>query len=66
MLADINEDALRTATVELTSAGHQAIGVTCDVADEAQAASMVVHPVATHGRLDMRSTTPASSASRET
>ena len=53
VLADINEDALRTATDELTSAGHQAIGVTCDVADEAQAASMVDHTVATYGRLDM-------------
>jgi NAD(P)-dependent dehydrogenase (short-subunit alcohol dehydrogenase family) len=53
VLADINEDALRTATVELTSAGHQAIGVTCDVADEAQAASVVDHTVATYGRLDM-------------
>ena len=53
VLADINEDALRTATDELTSAGHQAIGVTCDVADEAHAASMVDHTVATYGRLDM-------------
>ena len=53
VLADINEDALRTATDELTSAGHQAIGVTCDVADEAQAAAMVEHTVATYGRLDM-------------
>jgi NAD(P)-dependent dehydrogenase (short-subunit alcohol dehydrogenase family) len=53
VLADINEDALRTATVELTSAAHQAIGVTCDVADEAQAASVVDHTVATYGRLDM-------------
>jgi NAD(P)-dependent dehydrogenase (short-subunit alcohol dehydrogenase family) len=53
VLADINEDALRTATDELTSAGHQAIGVRCDVADEAQAAAMVEHTVATYGRLDM-------------
>jgi NAD(P)-dependent dehydrogenase (short-subunit alcohol dehydrogenase family) len=53
VLADINEDALRSATDELTSAGHQAIGVTCDVADEAQVAAMVEHTVATYGRLDM-------------
>jgi NAD(P)-dependent dehydrogenase (short-subunit alcohol dehydrogenase family) len=66
VLADINEDALRTATDELTSAGHQAIGVTCDVADEAQAAAMVEHTVATYGRLDMAFTTPASLASRAT
>ena len=53
VLADINEDALRTATDEITSAGHQAIGVRCDVADEAQAAAMVERTVATYGRLDM-------------
>jgi hypothetical protein len=28
---DINKDALRTATDELTSAGYEAIGVPCDV-----------------------------------
>ena len=53
VLADINTDALRTATEELTAAGHRAIGVTCDVADEAQAAGMIEHTVATFGRLDM-------------
>jgi NAD(P)-dependent dehydrogenase (short-subunit alcohol dehydrogenase family) len=53
VLADINEDALRAATAELTSAGHQAIGVTCDVADEAQVAAMVERTVAVYGRLDM-------------
>jgi len=53
VLADINEGGLRAATDELTSAGHQAIGVTCDVSDEAQAAAMVERAVATFGRLDM-------------
>jgi NAD(P)-dependent dehydrogenase (short-subunit alcohol dehydrogenase family) len=53
VLVDINAKALRTATAELTSAGYQAIGVTCDVADEAQAAAMVERAVATFGRLDM-------------
>jgi NAD(P)-dependent dehydrogenase (short-subunit alcohol dehydrogenase family) len=53
VLADINEGALRAATDELTAAGHQAIGVTCDVADEAQVATMVERAVATFGRLDM-------------
>jgi NAD(P)-dependent dehydrogenase (short-subunit alcohol dehydrogenase family) len=53
VLADINEEALRAATDELTSAGHQAIGVICDVADEAQAAAMVERSVATFGRLDL-------------
>jgi NAD(P)-dependent dehydrogenase (short-subunit alcohol dehydrogenase family) len=53
VLVDINTDALDATTAELTSAGHQAIGVTCDVADEAQAAAMVERTVATYGRLDM-------------
>ena len=53
VLADINTDALDAATDALTAAGHQAIGVTCDVADEAQAAAMVERTVATYGRLDM-------------
>ena len=53
VLADINEQALRAATEELTAAGHQAIGVTCDVPDEAQVAQMVEQTVATYGRLDM-------------
>jgi NAD(P)-dependent dehydrogenase (short-subunit alcohol dehydrogenase family) len=53
LLADINDKALRTATDELTSAGHQAIGVTCDVSDEAQVAAMVKRAGASFGRLDM-------------
>lgn len=53
VLADINEGALRVATDALTSAGHQAIGVTCDVSDEAQVAAMVERAVAAFGRLDM-------------
>jgi NAD(P)-dependent dehydrogenase (short-subunit alcohol dehydrogenase family) len=42
VLADNNEDTLRAATYELTSAGHKATG--CDVADEAQVAAMVERP----------------------
>jgi NAD(P)-dependent dehydrogenase (short-subunit alcohol dehydrogenase family) len=52
-LSDVNETALRAATDSLTSAGHQAIGVLCDVADEAQAAAMVERTVNAFGRLDM-------------
>jgi NAD(P)-dependent dehydrogenase (short-subunit alcohol dehydrogenase family) len=37
----------------LTATGHRAIGVTCDVADEAQAAAAVECAVQTFGRLDM-------------
>ena len=52
-LADINENALRTATDDLTAAGHQAIGVTCDVSDEDQVAAMVERTVGQFGRLDV-------------
>jgi NAD(P)-dependent dehydrogenase (short-subunit alcohol dehydrogenase family) len=53
VLADINEDAVRAATDELTAAGHQALGVTCDVSDEAQVAALVERTVDAFGRLDM-------------
>src|SRR3954462_1594960 len=53
VLADINDDALRFVTEELTGSGHQALGVTCDVSDEAHVAAMVDDTVAAFGRLDM-------------
>lgn len=53
VLADVNEAALRTAADDLTAAGHQALGVTCDVSDEDQVAALVERAVATFGRLDM-------------
>jgi len=40
-------------TDELTASGHRALDVSCDVADEDQAAAMVERAVATFGRLDM-------------
>jgi len=52
-LADINEDALRAATDDLTAAGHRVLAVVCDVADEHQVATLVEGPVARFGRLDM-------------
>jgi hypothetical protein len=42
----INTDALESATAELTAAGHRAIGVTCDVADEAFAAASPIPELA--------------------
>jgi NAD(P)-dependent dehydrogenase (short-subunit alcohol dehydrogenase family) len=53
VLADVNEDALRAASEDLTGAGHQALGVLCDVSSEDQVAAMVDRTVATYGRLDM-------------
>ncbi|KPI22010.1 3-oxoacyl-(acyl-carrier-protein) reductase [Actinobacteria bacterium OK006] len=53
VLADVDKDAVEAAAGELTSAGHQAIGVACDVTDESQAAAMADRAVTTFGRLDM-------------
>jgi NAD(P)-dependent dehydrogenase (short-subunit alcohol dehydrogenase family) len=53
VLSDVNEQALRAASDELTAAGHRALGVTCDVADETQVAALVDRTVAEFGRLDM-------------
>jgi NAD(P)-dependent dehydrogenase (short-subunit alcohol dehydrogenase family) len=52
VLADSNEQTLRTATAELTGAGHRALGVVCDVSDEEQVAALVDRAVADFGRLD--------------
>jgi NAD(P)-dependent dehydrogenase (short-subunit alcohol dehydrogenase family) len=51
-LADISGDAVRAAGEELVSAGHRAVGIQCDVTDEAQVAAMVDRTVSTFGRLD--------------
>ncbi|QND44519.1 glucose 1-dehydrogenase (plasmid) [Rhizobium lusitanum] len=51
-LADINEDAARAAAAELVAAGHEAIGIRCDVANMEEVEAMVNETVATFGRLD--------------
>jgi NAD(P)-dependent dehydrogenase (short-subunit alcohol dehydrogenase family) len=53
VLADINEASLDKAVTGFNEAGQQAIGITCDVADESQVAAMIERTVATFGRLDM-------------
>jgi len=53
VLADVDEDALRTATDDLATDGHQVLGVPCDVADEEDVASLVDRTVDRFGRLDM-------------
>jgi NAD(P)-dependent dehydrogenase (short-subunit alcohol dehydrogenase family) len=52
-LVDIDSDALLSATDSLTSAGHAAIGVTCDVSDEEQVASMMAGVLDRFGRVDL-------------
>ena len=53
VLVDINKDALRMATEQLTSFGFRAISIICDVTDEAQVATMIAQTVKTFGGLDM-------------
>ena len=53
VLADVNESLLDQATNTLMEAGHTAIAVLCDVADETQVASMIKRAISTFGRLDM-------------
>jgi NAD(P)-dependent dehydrogenase (short-subunit alcohol dehydrogenase family) len=53
VLADRNETALQYAAAQLTDAGHQALAVPCDVADEAHVAALIDRTVGTFGRLDM-------------
>ena len=52
VLADINNDAAVLAAESLVAAGHKAMAVHCDVADEAEVAAMVDQTVAAFGRLD--------------
>ncbi|MFP3554894.1 SDR family oxidoreductase [Paraburkholderia sp. SIMBA_049] len=51
-LVDVNADAVNAAAEELASAGHNVIGIRCDVADINQVEAMVRQTVATFGRLD--------------
>lgn len=52
VLADINENSVRSVAEDLVSAGHQAIAVRCDVANEAEVAAMIEQTVSTFGCLD--------------
>jgi NAD(P)-dependent dehydrogenase (short-subunit alcohol dehydrogenase family) len=52
VLADWNENAVRSAAEGLTAQGHKALAIHCDVADDAQVEAMVKETVATFGRLD--------------
>jgi len=52
-LADVNTTPVQAAADELTAAGHQALGLTCDVAAEDQVATIVAQTVAAFGTLDV-------------
>lgn len=53
VLADINEDIVRSIAEELTATGHKALAIRCNVADEADVEAMVAQTVSTFGRLDV-------------
>jgi NAD(P)-dependent dehydrogenase (short-subunit alcohol dehydrogenase family) len=53
VLADLDADRTRAAADELTSAGHHALGVKCDVSNEADVAALVAATVDRFGSLDM-------------
>jgi NAD(P)-dependent dehydrogenase (short-subunit alcohol dehydrogenase family) len=52
VLADRHEEAVHAAARELTADGRKVIAVRCDVADDAEVASMIEQTISTFGRLD--------------
>ncbi|MFN0105397.1 MAG: glucose 1-dehydrogenase [Bryobacteraceae bacterium] len=52
IVADCDEEMIGKAAEALRSAGHNAIGVTCDVTDTVQVKAMIERGVSTYGRLD--------------
>src|SRR5205809_2232723 len=52
VLADVIEPAAHKASEQLVTAGHKAVALRCDVADEAQVKAMVEQTVSEFGRLD--------------
>lgn len=51
-IADLNEAAAKAAADRLTKAGHRALGLGCDVADEGSVAAAIDTAVAAFGHLD--------------
>lgn len=52
VLADVNEAAARSGAETLLAAGHKAIAVRCNVADEAEVKAMIDQTMSTFRRLD--------------
>src|SRR6188472_1643148 len=53
VLADLDGELATKEAERIVAGGGTAIGIACDVADEAQVAAMVDRAVAEYGRLDM-------------
>ena len=56
MLADYHEETVRAAAEELVAAGHKALAVRYDVADERQVAAMVEQTISQFGQRMRHST----------
>jgi NAD(P)-dependent dehydrogenase (short-subunit alcohol dehydrogenase family) len=52
VLADWNEEAVRSAAANLAAQGHKTLAIRCDVSDDDQVEAMVEQTVAALGRLD--------------
>jgi NAD(P)-dependent dehydrogenase (short-subunit alcohol dehydrogenase family) len=52
VLTDAKEEAVNSAAENLVASGHKAIGIRCDVSDDAQVAGMIERTIAEFGRLD--------------
>src|SRR5688572_20789906 len=52
VLADFKEESVKAEAKKLAAAGHKALGLRCDVSDDAQVAAMVDRTIAEFGRLD--------------
>jgi NAD(P)-dependent dehydrogenase (short-subunit alcohol dehydrogenase family) len=52
IVADRDEEAICKAAERLRAAGHNSVGVTCDVTDTARVEAMIERAVSTYGWLD--------------
>ncbi len=52
VLADVDEESVRSAAAALAAQNHEALAIRCDVADDDQVRAMVEQTVTTFGRLD--------------
>jgi NAD(P)-dependent dehydrogenase (short-subunit alcohol dehydrogenase family) len=52
VVADFREDVVKAEAKKLVSEGHKAIGIRCDVSDDAQVIAMVDRVVAEFGKID--------------
>jgi NAD(P)-dependent dehydrogenase (short-subunit alcohol dehydrogenase family) len=73
VMADFREDVVRGEAQKLANSGHKAIGIGCDVSDDAQVEQMVRRTVSEFGQLDaafnnagvMARITPTAESTRE-